>query len=282
MLLLKRASHKRGFSSMNPLIHPTALIDAKAQLGENVQIGPFCCVGADVVLGDNVRLISHVTIAGRTQIGAGTTIYPFASIGHPPQDLKYTGEPSQLIIGKNNTIREYVTLQPGTKGGTMLTQIGDNNLFMVATHVAHDCIIGNHVIMSNGATLGGHVCIEDHAIIGGLSAVHQFVRIGSHAIIGGMSGVEHDVIPYGSVKGERASLSGLNLVGLKRRGFLPPTIQALRSAYQDIFEARNNPLADRVDAVAEKYANNQDVMQMITFIRQDSPRSLCLPNTTAA
>jgi UDP-N-acetylglucosamine acyltransferase len=267
---------------MNPLIHPTALIDSKAQLGKDVQIGPFCCVGADVVLGDDVRLISHVTIAGRTTVGAGTTIYPFASIGHPPQDLKYQGEPSQLIIGANNTIREYVTLQPGTKGDKMLTQIGDNNLFMVASHVAHDCIIGNHVLMANGATLGGHVCIEDHAIVGGLSAVHQFVRIGAHAIIGGMSGVEHDVIPYGNVKGERASLSGLNLIGLKRRGFSPATIQTLRSAYQNIFEMKDDPLAERVDAVAEKYADNEDVMQLIAFIRQDSPRSLCLPGATVA
>ncbi|MCE3230132.1 MAG: lpxA [Alphaproteobacteria bacterium] len=263
-------------------IHPTAVIDDKAQLGENVQIGPFCCVGPKVVLGDGVRLISHVTIAGRTYIGADVTIYPFASIGHPPQDLKYNGEDSQLIIGDKNTIREYVTLQPGTAGGGMVTQIGSNNLFMVASHIAHDCQVGNHVIMANGATLGGHVQVEDHAIIGGLSAVHQFVRIGAHAIIGGMSGVEHDVIPYGHVKGERANLSGLNLIGLKRRGFSTAAIQELRSAYQDLFESTAHPLADRVDAVGEKYAHNENVMQLVGFIRQDSPRSLCLPQSAAA
>ncbi|MBM3468290.1 MAG: acyl-ACP--UDP-N-acetylglucosamine O-acyltransferase [Alphaproteobacteria bacterium] len=263
-------------------IHPTALIDSKAQLGNDVKIGPFCCVGPDVVLGDNVTLISHVTIAGRTQIGSGTIIYPFASIGHPPQDLKYNGESSQLLIGENNKIREYVTLQPGTEGGGMLTQIGNNNLFMVASHVAHDCKIGNHVIMANGATLGGHVEIDDYAIIGGLSAVHQFVRIGAHAIIGGMSGVENDVIPYGHVKGERAHLSGLNLVGLKRRGFSTDSIQVLRNAYQELFEGTAPTLSDRVDVVADKYAESEDVMQIISFIKHDSHRRLCLPSTIAA
>ena len=183
-------------------IHPTALIDNKAQLGKNVTVGPFCCVGPDVVLGDGVTLVSHVSITGRTQIGAETTIYPFASIGHPTQDLKYRGESSELIIGERNKIREYATLQPGTEGGGMVTRVGNDNLFMIATHVAHDCQIGNHVIMSNAATLGGHVCVGDYAIIGGLSGVHQFVRIGAHAIIGGMSAVEHDVIPYGNVTGK--------------------------------------------------------------------------------
>ncbi len=260
-------------------IHPTALIDSKAQLGKNVTIGPFCCVGSDVVLGDGVTLVSHVTIAGRTQVGAETIFYPFASIGHLPQDLKYHGEPSELIIGEKNKIREYVTLQPGTTSGGMVTKIGDNNLFMVASHVAHDCQIGNHVIMANGATLGGHVHIEDYAIIGGLSAVHQFVRIGTHAIIGGMSGVEHDVIPYGNVKGERARLSGLNLVGLKRRGFSSATIQALRGAYQELFETASDPLANRVEAAAEKYAQNGDVMQLIDFIKSESSRPLCLPSS---
>jgi UDP-N-acetylglucosamine acyltransferase len=258
-------------------IHPTALIDSNARLGQDIHIGPFCCVGPDVVLGDGVRLVSHVTIAGRTEIGAKTTIYPFASLGHPPQDLKYQGESSRLIVGENNTIREYVTLQPGTQGGGMITKIGDHNLLMVAAHVAHDCQLGNHVILANGATLGGHVCIEDYVIVGGLSAVHQFVRIGAHAIIGGMSGVEHDVIPYGHVKGERARLSGLNLVGLKRRGFASPAIQVLREAYQDLFEETSHPLADRIEAAAQKYADNEDVMGLIGFIKQDSARRLCLP-----
>lgn len=259
-------------------IHPTAIIDPKAQLGTGIEIGPFCCVGPDVVLGDRVRLISHVVIDCRTTIGAGTVIYPFASIQRT-QDLKYKGEPSELIIGENNTIREYVTLQPGTEGGGMITRIGNNNLFMIASHVAHDCQIGNHVVMSNGATLGGHVHIADHAILGGLSAVHQFVRIGAHAIIGGMSGVERDVIPYGHVKGERANLSGLNLIGLKRRGFTTDSIQELRSAYNELFDASSQALAERVEAVAQKYAKNEEVMQLVGFIKQDSPRSLCLPQT---
>ena len=260
-------------------IHPSAVIDSKAQLGKGVEIGPFCYVGPEVVLGDGVRLISHVTIAGRTEVGALTTFYPFASIGHCPQDLKYKGEPSQLILGKNNTIREYVTLQPGTEGGGMITKIGNNNLFMASVHVAHDCQVGNNVIMANCATLGGHVFVEDHAFIGGLSAVHQFVRIGAHAIIGGMSGVEHDVIPYGHVKGERAHLAGLNLVGLKRRGFSSSTIQELRNAYADLFDISGAPLADRVNEVAKNYAQNDDVMQLIGFIKQDSRRSLCLPQS---
>lgn len=263
-------------------IHPTALIHPNAQIGKSVEIGPFCCVGADVQLGDGVKLISHVTIDGRTRIGARTTIYPFASIGHPPQDLKYKGESSELIIGEDNTIREYVTLQPGTEGGGLLTKIGNDNLFMVGAHVAHDCHVGDHVILANGATLGGHVHVGDHAIIGGLSAIHQFVRVGTHAIIGGMSGVEHDVIPYGHVKGDRARLSGLNLVGLKRRGFSTPTIQALREVYQDLFESipSDRPLADRVEAIAEKYAKNQEVMHLVGFIQHESQRHLCLPQTS--
>jgi len=257
-------------------IHPTAIIDPKAQLGKNVKVGPFCCVGPDVVLGDGVQLISHVVIDCRTHIGAQTVIYPFASIQRT-QDLKYKGEPSQLMIGENNTIREHVTLQPGTEGGGMVTTIGNNNLLMVGSHVAHDCQIGNHVVLSNGATLGGHVYIGDYAILGGLSAVHQFVRIGAHAIIGGMSGVERDVIPYGHVKGDRARLSGLNLIGLKRRGFPAETVQALRDVYQDLFEVTTHPLAERIEKVVSKYGKNQDVMQLIGFIRHESSRSLCLP-----
>ena len=258
-------------------IHSTALIDSKAKVGKNVNIGPFCCVGPGVVLGDGVQLVSHVTIAGNTQVGVETVVYPFASIGHPPQDLKYNGEENQLTIGKKNTIREYVTLQPGTEGGGKVTKIGDHNLFMVAAHVAHDCHIGNHVVMANGATLGGHVIVEDHAIIGGLSAVHQFVRIGAHAIIGGMSGVERDVIPFGHVKGDRARLAGLNLIGLKRRGFESQAIQVLRDAYQDLFDDTAQPLTDRLESVIARYGDNKDVMQLVAFIRCDSPRSLCLP-----
>lgn len=262
-------------------IHPTSIVDPKAQLGKGVEIGPFCCIGPNVVLHDNVRLISHIVIDCRTTIGSGTVIYPFVSLNHT-QDKKYHGEPSELIIGENNTIREYVTLQPGTEGGGMVTRVGNNNLLMIASHVAHDCQIGNHVVMSNGATLGGHVYVGDYAILGGLSAVHQFVRIGEHAIIGGMSGVERDVIPYGHVKGERANLAGLNLVGLKRRGFSSNSIQELRNAYQDLFDDSEHPLAERVDTVAKKYAKNEDVMKLVGFIQNDSSRSLCLPQTQVA
>ena len=263
-------------------IHPTALINPSSQIGKDVAIGPFCCIGPDVTLEAGVRLISHVTIDGHTHIGTNTIIYPFASIGHSPQDLKYAGERSRLLIGQNNTIREYVTLQPGTAGGGMVTAIGDDNLFMVGSHVAHDCRVGNNVILANGATLGGHVQVGDHVILGGLSAVHQFVRIGDHAIIGGMSGVEHDVIPYGHVKGERACLAGLNLIGLKRRGFTAAAIQTLRSAYQDIFESYDQPLSERLELILEKYIGNEDVMQLVAFIKCESPRSLCLPNNSMA
>ncbi len=194
-------------------IHATAIVEPGAKLADDVRIGPYCVIGAEVELAEQVELVSHVVIAGRTRIGAGTKIYSFASLGGPPQDLKYKGEPSALIIGAKNVIREQVTMNPGTAGGGMVTRVGNNGLFMVGAHVAHDCKLGNNVIMANNATLGGHVEVGDHAILGGLCAVHQFVRIGPHAMIGGMSGVEHDVIPYGLVKGDRARLSGLNYGG---------------------------------------------------------------------
>ena len=176
-------------------IHPTAIVEEGAKLGTGVRIGPYCTIGPDVELGEGVALVSHVVLAGRTRIGPNTRIYPFASIGHPPQDLKYKGEASSLEIGSNNIIREYVTMSPGTEGGGMVTRVANNCLFMVGAHVAHDCQIGHHVIMANNATLAGHVDVGDYAILGGLAAVHQFVRIGRHAMIGGMSGVEHDIIP---------------------------------------------------------------------------------------
>ena len=202
-----------------PVIHDTAIVSPGAAIADSVTIGPYCVIGEQVTLGAGVTLEAHVVIGGRTAIGAQCHIFPFASIGLAPQDLKYDGEPSELIIGDNNIIREHVTMNPGTTGGGMVTRIENNCLFMVASHVAHDCKIGNHVIMANNATLAGHVEIGDWAILGGLAAVHQFVRIGRHAMVGGMSGVENDVIPYGSVVGNRAQLAGLNVIGLKRRGF---------------------------------------------------------------
>ncbi|HEX7007390.1 MAG TPA: acyl-ACP--UDP-N-acetylglucosamine O-acyltransferase [Alphaproteobacteria bacterium] len=257
-------------------IHPTAVVERGAELGEGVVIGPYCIVGPDVQLGDRVVLMSHVVVAGRTRIGEGCRIYPFASIGQPPQDLKYAGEPSELIIGANNVIREYVTMNPGTKGGGMVTRVGNNCLFMVGVHVAHDCQIADNVIMANNATLGGHVSVGDHAILGGLCAVHQFVRIGRHAMIGGMSGVEHDVIPYASVMGDRARLSGLNIVGLKRRKFSREQIHNLRTAYRLLF-AEEGTMAERLLDVTAMYKDDPAVMEIVEFINVDSNRSICQP-----
>jgi len=257
-------------------IHPAAVVDSAAKLADGVVIGPFCCVGPHVELGDNVQLVSHVSVAGRTKIGAGTVVYPFTSLGHPPQDLKFRGEESELIIGCNNCIRESVTMNPGTEGGGMVTRVGNNGLFMVGSHVAHDCIVGNNVILANNATLGGHVVMGDHAILGGLSAVHQFVRIGEHAMIGGMSGVENDVIPYGLVMGDRARLCGLNLVGLERRGFSRDEIKSLRSAYRMLF-APEGTLAERVEEVARLFDSTRVVSDVVGFIRSKSARALCQP-----
>ena len=262
-------------------IHPTAIVESGAKLGEEVTIGPYCIVGPEVELGEGVGLTSHVVVAGRTIIGPNTRIYPFASIGHPPQDLKYKGEASRLVIGANNVIREYVTMNPGTEGGGMVTQVGNNGLFMIGAHVAHDCKIGNHVIMANNATLAGHVEVGDWAILGGLSAVHQFVRVGHHAMIGGMSGVEHDVIPYGSVMGDRARLSGLNVVGLKRRRFSRENIHALRTAYRLLF-AQEGAMAERLDDVEAMFGDNKPVMDIVNFIRFDSSRAMCQPRAEHA
>ena len=257
-------------------IHPTAIIADGAKIGENVSIGPYSMVGSDVELDDGVELISHVVVTGHTSIGANTRIFPFASIGHQPQDLKYQGEASSLTIGCNNVIREYVTMNPGTEGGGMATRIGNNCLFMVAAHVAHDCQIADNVILVNNATLAGHVSIEDWAIIGGLSAVHQFVRIGKRSMIGGKTGVAEDVIPYGSVIGNRARLSGLNIVGLKRRDFSREDIQNLRKAYRLIF-AEEGTFAERILDVAELFPDNEPVQDIINFINADSSRAICQP-----
>ena len=257
-------------------IHPTAIIEDGAKIGENVVIGPYCTIGAEVELDDGVTLNSHVVVNGRTAIGANTKVFPFASIGLPPQDLKYRGEPSRLEIGCNNVIREHVTMNPGTEGGGMLTSIGNNCLFMVGAHVAHDCRIGDHAILVNNATLGGHVKVDEWAIIGGLSAVHQFVRIGRHAMVGGMSGVENDVIPYGSVMGNRARLQGLNIIGLKRRNFSRDVIHALRNAYRLLF-AQEGTMSERLEDVAGLMKANEPVMEIVDFIRADSSRPICQP-----
>lgn len=257
-------------------IHSTAIIEDGAKIGSGTIIGPYSIVGANVVIGENCIIKSHVNIEGHTIIGEGTTIYPFASIGSDPQDLKYHGEPSQLIIGKNNKIREHVTMNPGTESGSMKTIVGDNGLFMVGVHIAHDCVVGDGVIMANNATLGGHVKIGDRALIGGLAAVHQFVRIGSYAVIGGMSGVESDVIPFGRVKGERASLAGLNLVGLERGGFDKNQIRQIQKAVNMIFNGEGN-FDERINMVSNDFKDDELVMKLVEFARNKEKFGLCQP-----
>ncbi|WP_373088434.1 acyl-ACP--UDP-N-acetylglucosamine O-acyltransferase [Sneathiella sp.] len=257
-------------------IHHTAIIEEGASVHPDVRIGPFCVVGGNVTLGANVTLKSHVAVDGKTTIGGGTTIFPFASVGHAPQDLKYSGEQSELIIGENCQIREHVTINPGTAGGGMLTRIGDNCLLMIGAHVAHDCQIGNHVILVNNATLGGHVTLGDFVIIGGLSAVHQFVRIGEHAMIGGASGVETDVIPFGSATGNRALLNGLNLTGMKRRNFSRDDIHALRNAYKFLF-SEEGTFADRAKNLPAEYADFPSVKTVLDFINDETKRGFCQP-----
>lgn len=262
---------------MTDTIHPTTIINDGAQIGDNCHIGPYCVIGSQVVLGDNCSLQSHVVIDGDTHIGDGCEIFPFASIGTKPQDLKYNGEPVQLRIGKNNRIREQVTINPGTVGDKSLTQIGDNNLLMIGVHVAHDCMIGNGNVFANNATLAGHVHVGNNVVIGGLSAVHQFCRIGDHAMIGGMSGVENDVIPYGLVMGERAHLAGLNLVGLERRGFDKADVKILMKAFKQLFHGTDGTFKERLANVANDYDDNQTVLSMIQFATSETSRPLCQP-----
>lgn len=257
-------------------IHASAVVEDGARIGDDVVIGPFCHIGSDVVVADRVELKSHVVLAGHTEVGEGVKIFPFASVGHAPQDLKYRGEPSRLTIGANTVIREQVTINPGTEGGGMLTSIGSNCLIMACAHVGHDCRVGNNVILVNNATLGGHVSVGDHAILGGLAAVHQWVRIGPHAMLGGLSGLENDLIPFGSALGDRARLGGLNLVGLKRRGFEREAIHRLRAAYRMLF-SEEGTLMERVADVAQMFADEPLVMEVVEFIRGASDRALCTP-----
>lgn len=260
------------------LIHPSAVISETAQIGSNVRIGAFCVVGDHVRLDDGVELKSHVVVDGYTSVGSGTIIHPFASIGGAPQDLKFAGEKTYLKIGKNNVIREHVTMNPGTVTGETETVIGDNCLFMMGAHVAHDCRVGNNVILANNATIAGHVRVDDHVIIGGLSAVHQFIHIGAHAIIGGMSGVEANVIPYARVKGERASLAGLNLIGLGRRGFDKAEVKGMQKAFSVLFGAEGT-LDQRITQAQQAFAGHEGVEAMIAFIKaqEGSKFPLCQP-----
>jgi UDP-N-acetylglucosamine acyltransferase len=263
---------------MSADIHPSSIVERGAEVGANVKIGPFCYLGPDVRIGDDCVLHAHAVVTGHTTLGAGCEIFPFASIGHAPQDLKFQGEVSRLEIGSGNKIREYVTMNPGTEGGGLLTRVGDNGLFMVGSHVAHDCEVGNHVVMANNATLAGHVSLGDYTVIGGLSAVHQFVRIGHHAMVGGMTGVEFDVIPFGQVQGDRAHMTGLNLIGLKRRNFTKDMIRNLRTAYRLLF-ADEGTAAERVEDVAARFGQEEAVMEIIDFMRGDTQRGITQPRT---
>ena len=257
-------------------VHSTAIVGAGAQLGNGVKIGPFCIVGDNVVLGDNVELISHVSIDGHTEIGAGSQIYPFASVGHRPQDLKYHGEASRLVIGERCTIRESVTINPGTENGGMVTQIGNDCLIMACAHVAHDAIIGNNVIMANYCGIAGHCRIDDNVILGGSVVVHQFTRIGAHAFVGAHSMVDGDIIPYGMAVGNRAVLTGLNLVGLKRHKFDRESIHQLRAAYRQIF-ASEGTLRERVEDAAKLFEHDALVQKVVAFIASASDRPILLP-----
>lgn len=255
-------------------IHPGAAVAKGAEIGAGVRIGPWCSVGADAVLEDGVELVSHVVVDGHARIGAGTRIFPFATVGLPPQDLKYKGEPTRVEIGPNCLIREHVTIHRGTPGGGGLTRIGAGCMLMCVAHIAHDCVLDDRCIIANNVMFGGHIHVGEQVFIGGGSAIHQFVRIGRHAAVGGMSGVEGDVIPYGLVMGNRARLAGLNLVGLKRRGFTRPQIHALRGAFRLLFRAEGT-LDDRMDEAAVRFAAEPLVAEILGFMREDAKRPLC-------
>ena len=257
------------------MIHNSSVIDKKAKISKKIKIGPFCYVGPNVELKDDVELISNVHIEGNTSIGKGTRIFPFASIGTQPQDLKFKGEKNNLVIGENNLIREYVTINPGTEGGGSETIIGNNCLFMISSHIAHDCKIGNNVIIANNVPLGGHVTIEDFVVIGGNSAVQQFTRIGRLAMIGGMTGVLKDVVPFGLSIGNRNFLQGLNLIGLRRHKYENQKIIGLDKAFKEIFSSKN--LHENLNKINGAYKDNELVGEVIRFIEKDKKRPICAP-----
>ena len=258
------------------LIHETAIIADGAKIHDSVEIGAYSIIGANVEIGEGCVIGSHVVIDGYTKIGKNNRIFPFAAIGGTPQDLKFKGEKSTLVIGDNNLIREYVTMHPGTEDDRMETTVGSNCLFMIGAHVAHDCVVGDRVILANNATLAGHVQLGDFVIIGGLSAVRQFVRIGAHAMIGGMSGVEHDVLPFSMVMGERAKLAGLNLVGLERRGFERDAIRELKNAYSELFDGEGT-IADKLSALSNGANDNPLIKDFVEFASVKTKIGLCQP-----
>ena len=257
------------------MIHKSSVIASKAKIEKNVKIGPFCYIGPKVHLKEGVELISNVHIEGNTKIGVGTKVYPFASIGTAPQDLKYKGENNSLDIGEGNIIREYVTINPGTLGGGSKTVVGNNCLFMISSHIAHDCKIGNNVVIANNVPLGGHVTIEDNVVIGGNSAVQQFTRVGKSSMIGGMCGVVRDIIPYGIAHGNRSVLQGLNLIGLRRKNIPNKEIMVLSDAYKEIF--KNENLTENLNNLSKEFKNNQLVKEVIEFIEKDKKRPICTP-----
>ena len=259
------------------MIHKTCIIDKNAKISLTAKIGPYTIIGSNVEISDEVEIHSHVNIVGNTKIGKGTKIFPFASIGTQPQDLKYKGEKNSLVIGKNNIIREYVTINPGTQAGGTITKIGDNCLFMISSHIAHDCQIGNNVVIANNVPLGGHVIIEDSVVIGGNSAVQQFTRIGRLAMVGGMTGVLKDVIPFGLSFGNRNYLKGINLIGLRRNKYKNKTIIELDKAYKKIFSSRN--LHENLSKINGEYKENDLVKEVINFIEKDKKRPICTPQS---
>ncbi|MEO1240695.1 MAG: acyl-ACP--UDP-N-acetylglucosamine O-acyltransferase [Pseudomonadota bacterium] len=254
-------------------IHPTAIVDASAELGNGVEIGPYCTVGAKVRLHDGVRLISHVVLEGDTQIGEGTLVYPFASLGGPPQHLGCSGEGTALVVGASAIIREHVTMNRGTVAGGGVTRVGDRGFFMIGAHLAHDCQVGDDVIFANNATLGGHVTVGDRAFLGGLCAVHQHCRIGAYAFIGGGATVVNDVIPYASAFGNHARLVGLNVIGMKRRGVARDVIHDLRAAYRMLFSG-SSVFQDRIEIVRERYGDREEVARILEFLEKDATRPL--------
>ena len=257
------------------MIHKTALIDPKAKIANDVKIGPYSIIGPDVEINEGTEIQSHVFITGRTKIGLNNKIYSFASVGNDPQDLKFNGEENQLIIGNNNRIREYVTINPGTKGGGGLTKIGNNCLLMISSHIAHDCFVGNGVILANNVPLGGHAHIGDGAIIGGNSAVQQFTRVGKFAMVGGMCGVVRDIIPYGIAHGNRSILQGINLIGLRRKNISNKDILILSEAYKKIFKDEN--LTNNLNNLSNELKKNELVLEVVNFLEQDKKRPICTP-----
>lgn len=253
--------------------HPTAIIDPRAELDNGVEVGPYCVIGAGVKIGRGSKIHSHAAIQGRTTLGEDNVVFPFATVGSIPQDLKYRGEASELMIGNGNTIREYVSLNPGTAGGGMVTRVGDQNLLMMYCHIAHDCIVGNRNVIANGATLGGHVVIEDFVIVGGLVGIHQFVRIGTGAILGAGSMVSKDVPPYCNATGDRARLRGLNIEGLKRRGLDKAVIDAVHKAYRIVFHSKLST-ASALAKVREELPAMPEIEKFVSFISQ-SERGVC-------